>query len=228
MKRRFEDGPSEPVVVAGGQAVATINPFTGRPFSQRYHDILAKRVTLPVYQQRVDFINMLATHQSIVLVGETGSGKTTQVRQAAPPARTHKREEGSSSRRRRQRRRRAAAGARLTAAAARRPRRSQIPQFVVEAGYARAGPGGKCVACTQPRRVAAMSVSRRVADEMDVEIGQEVGYNIRFEECAGPRTILKCARAPARALTTHCPARPPARRPRAQPHACPPRRHAGT
>lgn len=47
------------------------------------------------------------------------------------------------------------------------------------------------VGCTQPRRVAAMSVSRRVADEMDVSIGEEVGYSIRFEDCTSSRTMLK-------------------------------------
>jgi len=47
------------------------------------------------------------------------------------------------------------------------------------------------VGCTQPRRVAAMSVAQRVADEMDVVLGQEVGYNIRFEDCTSARTILK-------------------------------------
>ena len=51
------------------------------------------------------------------------------------------------------------------------------------------------VACTQPRRVAAMSVSRRVAEEMDVTLGEEVGYTIRFEDCSGPRTVLKYANA---------------------------------
>ncbi len=50
---------------------------------------------------------------------------------------------------------------------------------------------GKLVGCTQPRRVAAMSVAQRVADEMDVSLGQEVGYTIRFEDCTSPRTILK-------------------------------------
>lgn len=64
----------------------------------------------------------------------------------------------------------------------------QIPQFVVES--LKATPK-KQVACTQPRRVAAMSVSRRVAEEMDVTIGEEVGYNIRFEDNCGPKTILK-------------------------------------
>ncbi|ONL97413.1 putative pre-mRNA-splicing factor ATP-dependent RNA helicase DEAH3 [Zea mays] len=47
------------------------------------------------------------------------------------------------------------------------------------------------VACTQPRRVAAMSVSRRVAEEMDVTIGEEVGYSIRFEDCSSHKTVLK-------------------------------------
>ncbi|KAI3728354.1 hypothetical protein L6452_16988 [Arctium lappa] len=47
------------------------------------------------------------------------------------------------------------------------------------------------VGCTQPRTVAAMSVSRQVAEEMDVTIGEEVGYNIRFEDCSSARTVLK-------------------------------------
>ena len=37
------------------------------------------------------------------------------------------------------------------------------------------------IGCTQPRRVAAMSVAKRVSDEMNVELGEEVGYSIRFE-----------------------------------------------
>jgi HrpA-like RNA helicase len=98
---------------------------------------------LPVWQAKKDFIDILNAHQTVILVGETGSGKTTQ-----------------------------------------------IAQFIAEAGYCNAG---KKVACTQPRRVAAMSVARRVADEMDVQLGEEVGYSIRFEECTGPRTIVKFA-----------------------------------
>jgi len=64
----------------------------------------------------------------------------------------------------------------------------QIPQFVLETE----GLGNRSmVACTQPRRVAAMSVSRRVAEEMDVTIGEEVGYSIRFEDCSSHKTVLK-------------------------------------
>lgn len=51
--------------------------------------------------------------------------------------------------------------------------------------------GQYCVACTQPRRVAAMSIAKRVAEEMDVELGEQVGYTIRFEDLSSPRTILK-------------------------------------
>ncbi|KAF3777656.1 putative pre-mRNA-splicing factor ATP-dependent RNA helicase [Nymphaea thermarum] len=120
---------------------SSVNRWTGRPFSARYYEILEKRKTLPVWQQKQEFLDALEKSQSLVLVGETGSGKTTQ-----------------------------------------------IPQFVVEAGYTS---NRKQIACTQPRRVAAMSVSRRVAEEMDVTIGEEVGYSIRFEDCSGPKTILK-------------------------------------
>ena len=116
------------------------NRYTGRPYTTKYFEILEKRRELPVWQQREEFAQMLNRHQTLVLVGETGSGKTTQ-----------------------------------------------IPQFVVESGLL----SGKMCVCTQPRRVAAMSVARRVAEEMDVNAGEEVGYSIRFEEATGPKTFLK-------------------------------------
>ena len=49
----------------------------------------------------------------------------------------------------------------------------------------------KGICCTQPRRVAAMSVAKRVSEEMDVNLGEEVGYSIRFEDKSGPKTLLK-------------------------------------
>ncbi|RKO91584.1 P-loop containing nucleoside triphosphate hydrolase protein, partial [Blyttiomyces helicus] len=118
------------------------NPFTQRPFTQKYRDILAKRRGLPVHKQRDDFLKMVQENQVLILVGETGSGKTTQ-----------------------------------------------IPQFLAydDQPHRR----NKMIACTQPRRVAAMSVAKRVAEEMDVQLGEEVGYSIRFEECTSPRTLLK-------------------------------------
>uniref|UniRef100_A0A8C1YUZ3 RNA helicase n=1 Tax=Cyprinus carpio TaxID=7962 RepID=A0A8C1YUZ3_CYPCA len=120
-----------------------INPFTNLPHTPRFYEILKKRLQLPVWEYKERFNDILHRHQSFVLVGETGSGKTTQ-----------------------------------------------IPQWCVD--MVRALPGPKRgVACTQPRRVAAMSVAQRVADEMDIMLGQEVGYSIRFEDCSSAKTILK-------------------------------------
>ncbi|KAG5404781.1 hypothetical protein IGI04_010900 [Brassica rapa subsp. trilocularis] len=133
-------------VLGAASAAAGINKWNGKPYSQRYYDILEKRRDLPVWLQKDEFLRTLQSSQTLILVGETGSGKTTQ-----------------------------------------------IPQFVLDAVEAENTNKHKkwLVGCTQPRRVAAMSVSRRVADEMDVAIGEEVGYSIRFEDCSGPRTMLK-------------------------------------
>ena len=69
---------------------------------------------------------------------------------------------------------------------------TQIPQFVCYSDLPMLR--GKMVACTQPRRVAAMSVAKRVADEMDVQLGKQVGYSIRFEDMTEPgTTFLKYA-----------------------------------
>lgn len=119
----------------------SVNPLTGMLYTPNYHNLYRKRITLPVFEYRADFMRLLAEHQCIVLVGETGSGKTTQ-----------------------------------------------IPQWCVEFANSM---GKKGVACTQPRRVAAMSVAQRVSEEMDVILGQEVGYSIRFEDCSSAKTLLK-------------------------------------
>ena len=79
-------------------------------------------------------------HQVLIVVGDTGSGKTTQ-----------------------------------------------MVQYMAESGYADKGRIG----CTQPRRVAAMSVAKRVAEEVGCRLGQEVGYTIRFEDCTSPETRIK-------------------------------------
>ncbi len=91
---------------------------------------------------RDEFLKMYQKSQILVFVGETGSGKTTQ-----------------------------------------------IPQFILFDDLPHIN--RKLVACTQPRRVAAMSVAQRVANEMDVPLGDEVGYNIRFEDVTSQKTILK-------------------------------------
>ncbi|KAE9964641.1 DEAH-box ATP-dependent RNA helicase prp43 [Venturia inaequalis] len=118
------------------------NAFTSKPLSKQYFNILKTRRNLPVHSQRDEFLKMYQSSQILVFVGETGSGKTTQ-----------------------------------------------IPQFVLFDELP--NQTGKMVACTQPRRVAAMSVAQRVAQEMDVNLGDEVGYSIRFEDKTSPKTILK-------------------------------------
>jgi HrpA-like RNA helicase len=65
---------------------------------------------------------------------------------------------------------------------------TQIMQYLYEAGYCN---DGKIVACTQPRRVAATSVAARVAVEMGFQLGKEVGYNVRFDNCTSEETRVK-------------------------------------
>lgn len=56
-------------------------------------------------------------------------------------------------------------------------------QYLKEAGWA---DGGRVIACTQPRRLAVQTVASRVAEEMGVKLGEEVGYTIRFEDLTNP------------------------------------------
>lgn len=99
------------------------------------------RKGLPIYSFREQLLDAISKYQVLIIVGETGSGKTTQ-----------------------------------------------IPQYLHEAGYTK---DGLKVGCTQPRRVAAMSVAARVAEEMGVKVGNEVGYSIRFEDATSDKTVLK-------------------------------------
>jgi ATP-dependent RNA helicase DHX8/PRP22 len=62
-----------------------------------------------------------------------------------------------------------------------------MTQYLAEAGYTAKG----IIGCTQPRRVAAMSVAKRVAEEFGCKLGQEVGYTIRFEDVTSPETKIK-------------------------------------
>ncbi|CAH0555809.1 unnamed protein product [Brassicogethes aeneus] len=104
-------------------------------------DIEECKKSLPIFPFRDEFINAVRENQVLIIEGETGSGKTTQ-----------------------------------------------IPQYLHEAGFTE---DSKKIGCTQPRRVAAMSVAARVAQEMRVKLGNEVGYAIRFEDCTSERTVIK-------------------------------------
>lgn len=59
---------------------STINPHNGNPYSKEYYKILETRKSLPVWERREEFLKNFKENQIIILQGETGSGKTTQVR----------------------------------------------------------------------------------------------------------------------------------------------------
>jgi len=65
---------------------------------------------------------------------------------------------------------------------------TQLTQYLHEDGYSAYGRIG----CTQPRRVAAMSVAKRVSEEAQCALGDLVGYAIRFEDCTSKQTAIKC------------------------------------
>ena len=118
------------------------NPEPTKPEGPSIEEV---RKSLPVFKFREQFLSAIEANQVLIVVGETGSGKTTQ-----------------------------------------------LPQYLHEAGYSKSKDGKKLiVACTQPRRVAAMSVAARVADEMSVPLGKQVGYTVRFENETDDSTIIK-------------------------------------
>ncbi|XP_056268043.1 pre-mRNA-splicing factor ATP-dependent RNA helicase PRP16 isoform X1 [Pseudoliparis swirei] len=102
--------------------------------------LLEQRQYLPIFAVRQQLLNIIRDNSIVIVVGETGSGKTTQ-----------------------------------------------LTQYLHEDGYTSYG----MVGCTQPRRVAAMSVAKRVSEEIGSNLGEEVGYAIRFEDCTSEKTLIK-------------------------------------
>ncbi|KAG5668677.1 hypothetical protein PVAND_016608 [Polypedilum vanderplanki] len=102
--------------------------------------ITEQRESLPIFKFRNEIIRSVVENQFLIIQGETGSGKTTQV-----------------------------------------------AQYLFEGGLNLKGK----IACTQPRRVAAVTVAKRVAEEYGCILGQEVGYKIRFVDMTSPNTVIK-------------------------------------
>ncbi|KAG8122649.1 hypothetical protein E2320_018186, partial [Naja naja] len=95
---------------------------------------------LPISKFRRKLVETIQGDTFVVVTGETGSGKTTQ-----------------------------------------------LPKYLFEEGFARHG----TIAVTQPRRMAAISVAERVAEELGCPVGGLVGYQVRFEECISEGTAIK-------------------------------------
>ncbi|MFZ5662676.1 MAG: ATP-dependent RNA helicase HrpA [Pseudomonadota bacterium] len=96
--------------------------------------------SLPIAREAERIVELIRAHQVVVVAGETGSGKTTQ-----------------------------------------------LPKLCLAAGRGQAG----MIGCTQPRRIAARAVARRVAEELRVPLGGAVGYQVRFTENVGEQTAVK-------------------------------------
>jgi ATP-dependent helicase HrpA len=95
---------------------------------------------LPVSRRRDDILAAIRDHQVVIVAGETGSGKTTQ-----------------------------------------------LPKICLELGRGVKG----LIGHTQPRRIAARTVAERVAEELRTELGQTVGYKVRFTDHVGDSTLIK-------------------------------------
>ncbi|HQF99054.1 MAG TPA: hypothetical protein PLX98_11725, partial [Candidatus Aminicenantes bacterium] len=95
---------------------------------------------LPISRRRGDLVQAIRKNRVVIISGETGCGKSTQ-----------------------------------------------IPKMCLEAGR---GSRGR-IAVTQPRRIAAVTIARRIAEEMGEPLGRTVGYKIRFEEQTSPETRIK-------------------------------------
>lgn len=148
-----EEDESENAGADGEKDDGSLDPRSGSKFAthlkkaekgasefSRGKTLKEQRQFLPAFAVRDDLMKVIRENQVIVVIGETGSGKTTQ-----------------------------------------------LAQFLHEEGYTKHG----MVGCTQPRRVAAMSVAKRVSEEMEVELGGLVGYSIRFEDVTSDKTRIK-------------------------------------
>uniref|UniRef100_A0A0N4ZNR1 RNA helicase n=1 Tax=Parastrongyloides trichosuri TaxID=131310 RepID=A0A0N4ZNR1_PARTI len=106
-----------------------------------YGSFSNQRKNLPIFRYRKNIIYLMEKYRTLIIVGETGSGKTTQ-----------------------------------------------IPQYLYEAGWCE---DGRMIGITQPRRISVLTISSRVAEEMNTNVGGDVGYAIRFDHQCCSETKIK-------------------------------------
>ncbi|KAJ3426670.1 hypothetical protein M0812_26238 [Anaeramoeba flamelloides] len=109
----------------------------------RLEEVKTHRETLPIFSEEQSIMEMISENDVVIICGETGSGKTTQV-----------------------------------------------PQFLYESGYGTSLPFEGKIAITEPRRVAAVSMAKRVSYELNFKLGTIVGYKIRYENKYSKKSVL--------------------------------------
>lgn len=149
--KKSADGEGTHSARKESQFASHLKAEKGASAFSRSKSLREQRQYLPAFACREPLMRAIRENQVTIVIGETGSGKTTQ-----------------------------------------------LTQFLHEEGYTKNG----LVGCTQPRRVAAMSVAKRVSEEMECELGKEVGYAIRFEDCTGPETVIKCEKPHVSSMRT--------------------------
>ncbi|XP_059305868.1 pre-mRNA-splicing factor ATP-dependent RNA helicase DEAH10-like [Lycium ferocissimum] len=130
-----------PSMAANNFSRNTHHQQTKGDFFARKQKIEQQRKNLPIAAVERRLLEEVRNNDTLIIVGETGSGKTTQ-----------------------------------------------IPQYLFKGGFCR---DGGIIGITQPRRVAAITVAKRVAEECGVPLGQKVGYAIRFEDVTSGQTKIK-------------------------------------
>lgn len=133
-----------------------------RRLKQRAAELLETRKTLPLFSHKSEICEHLRRKDVLLLVGETGSGKSTQVPQFLSDETWCK----------------------------------SVPVTLAKGTFSKRKKVGGCIAITQPRRVAAISLARRVAEEMGTPLGKsspasQVGYSVRFDNSTSPSTRIK-------------------------------------
>ncbi|MGL6289918.1 MAG: ATP-dependent RNA helicase HrpA, partial [Silanimonas sp.] len=141
LQRRLAEATGE-AKVAAQQALEKALAHSRAAFEARVARIPEPRIDteLPIGREADAIVALIRKHQVVVIAGETGSGKTTQ-----------------------------------------------LPKLCLAAGRGAAG----LIGCTQPRRIAARAVAKRVAEELQVPLGKEVGWQVRFTEQVGEDTLVK-------------------------------------